>query len=176
VLAWAPPAESVDNLRFRLELRDAELVRELLGASLMGLVDFGRLCPGAGPPPPGYAEAQAGLLAALAQCRHGGSFPDEVRRAAAAYEAAAQRELVGPLLEWALASDDPAVRAAGAELANAAGLLHRMAPLLAGTPGARLGWAPGVPAWEAELFRQYLALVSRFGGLLRDLARWREGP
>ncbi len=175
VQAWAPSARQLDNLRFRLELKDAGLVGKVLRASVKDRGDFERVPTGAAPPPPpGYAEARAGLLAALAECRDGSWRPDAVREAASAYEAAVERELVGPLQEWALAGGDPVVRAAGAELAGAAGLLHRMAPLLDDLQGAQLGWPKGASAAPPELFAQYLALVGRFGGLLRDLGRWRE--
>jgi hypothetical protein len=180
VLAWEFHARELDNLRFRLELRDAGLVRELLLASAEFMGGFEWLATGrppgeaARPPEPGYAAAQAGLLAALARRRELGWRPDGLRAAAAAYEAAVQRELVGPLQEWALAGDDPVARAAGAELANVAGLLHRMAPVLTDLQAAHLTWPRGAEAGPTPLLGQYLATVSRFGGLLRDLDQWRK--
>ena len=166
-----------------LGLPDVALVRGLLRASAKEakeeLTDINCLCPGAvpcwgPPPPPSYPQAQAALLAALAERRERGRTTDGLRAALAAYEAAVQRDLVAPLQEWALADGDPVTRAAGAELASAAGVLHRMVPLVADLQAAHLVWPRGAEVGPAQLLDQYLALTGRFGSLVRDLARWRK--
>jgi hypothetical protein len=183
VAAWKFSPQEIDNLRYRLGLRDAAFAGGLLRASAREakeeLMDINCLCPGAvpcagPPPPPSYPQAQAGLLAALAERRERGRTTDGLRAALAAYEAAVQRELVAPLQAWALADGDPLTRAAGAELASAAGVLHRMAPLVADLQAAHLLWPRGAELEPAQLLDQYLALTGRFGGLVRDLARWRN--
>jgi hypothetical protein len=175
VRAWEFWEEEIGNLQFRLDLRDAGLVRELLRASYEEPADIDWLCPRATPPPPGYAAAQAGLQAALAERREEARPSSRVRQAQAAYEEAVQRELVAPLQRWALESPDPVARSAGAVLANASSLLHRMAPHLADLQASQLtrpwGAGDGPPP---PLFAQYLALAGRFGGLLGVLARWRK--
>jgi hypothetical protein len=182
VKAWEFFEQELGNLRFRLELRDADLVLELLRASTEQWEDVEWLCPGpvaaelGPPPPPGYAAAQEALMAALAERREGAQPASRLREPLAAYEAAVQRELVAPLQRWALEGPDPVARAAGAELANVGSLLHRMAPRLADLQYDQLtrprGAEDGPP--PPPLLAQYLALAGRFGGLMRDLAHWRK--
>ena len=119
-------------------------------------------------------EAQAELLAALADDRAAGGQAHRVRRALSVYEAMVQRDLVAPLQGWALEDSDPVIRNAGAELAAVCGLIHRLSPILADLQGARFERARGgdVEMLPAKALTPYLALIGRFSGLMRDLYQW----
>jgi hypothetical protein len=178
VMAWRLSAEDLANLCFRLGLRELTLVCELLSERLSSLVDLSLLVPG-GRSSAGavldYPAARAELLACLQES----DLPDSSRlhRARAAYEGAIQRQLLQPLLRWALEHSNPVVRAAGAELADVSHLLLELGPALHhvsgfGQPaddsdGAGLGF-------PAQLLDQYSTLLTRFGTLTRDLHRWRN--
>jgi hypothetical protein len=173
--------EELQNLEFRLTFRDPRLLREFFLQGADFLEDFEALAGGgpgvaAGPAPaPGYAAAQAELMAALAEGGGAARLPGRAREALRSYDEAVQQELVGPLERWALQHADTVVRSAGVELAAAGGMLHRMSPLLRDLQSrhwerARQAGAGPIPE---VVLAQYLALAGRFGGLLRDLCRWR---
>jgi hypothetical protein len=178
VTAWRLSPRDIDNLRFRLRFRDPRLVRELLQERADSLVDFERLAgpaaPGQGPPEAGYVAARAELLAALADDRAAGHQAHRVRRAMRIYEEMVQRDLIGPLEEWALQSDDPVVRNAGTQLAAVCGLLHQMSPLLADLQAGRFERARGGDAdlVPGKTLTHYLTLTARLGSLMRDLGQW----
>jgi hypothetical protein len=180
VRAWDFYSQEIDNLLYRLSLQDVGLVRELLQDSFEQPADLDELCPGAAPtrstdpPPPGYAAAHAGLLDALAERRQKGQASFRLHQAQAAYEEAVRRELIAPLQEWALASDDPVIRAAGLELTELAGALRQMGPHLVDQLRDHLAWPRGAEAAPSPLFGQRLAMTSRLVSLMRDLARWRD--
>jgi hypothetical protein len=175
--AWRPDDDFLANLRFRLTFRDRSAVRELLEEA-SGSVDFEELAPGGadGPAPPGYAAALGELAAALAENQPRSGRSDRMKKATAVYEAAVQRELIGPLVDWALASGDPIVKNTGVQVAAVARQLHALAPLLTELQCSRLeaaggaDIAPGHDAW----LRQYVALAGRFCALLHQLQCWRN--
>jgi hypothetical protein len=92
------------------------------------------------------------------------------------YEEMVQRDLIAPLQEWALQSDDPVVRNAGTQMAAVCGLLHQMSPLLADCQAGRFERARGGDAElvPGEVLTPYLTLTARLGSLMRDLDQWRK--
>jgi len=182
VMAWQPQPQDVANLQFRLPFADRQLIREFLQEIADALTDFELLQPisgsaaladGTGDAP---LPAQANLLAALADDRTAGPSSQRLERAWAIYQSMVQRDLIAPLEQWARASADPVHRNAGVALASVCGLLHQMSPLLLNLQGRRSlraleGDAELLPA---KSLAQYLSLISRLGGLIRDLCRWRN--
>jgi hypothetical protein len=181
VMAWQFRTRDLDNLRYRLTFRNAQLVQELLQASADSPIDFECLDQGDGhstpaPPQAGYVAAQADLLTALGDDRDTVRPSHRVRQARAVYDEMVQRELIAPLQGWALSHGDPIIRGAGVELANICRLLHRMSPLLTDLLDSRCKRAQDndTEPIPPRVFGQYLALTARFGGLLRDLSQWRQ--
>jgi hypothetical protein len=178
-MAWRLSAGELANLRFRLHRGRVPLVSHLLSERISSLVDLSLLVPercSSAPAGLDFPAARAELLACLTES----DLPDRSRlsRARAVYDEAIQRQLVQPLLRWALEHPNPIVSAAGASLAEVSHLLLRLGPALHGASefgqpandleGAGLSLPPG-------LLAQYGTLLNRFGSLLRDLHRWRNG-
>lgn len=161
VAVWRPPAADLAALRFRRSLRDVASVRSLLQESAAGAASIS--IPTDAPPVPPYPVALADLLAAQAAEREGDDPAKDVESARLAYEAAVRRDLVAPLQARALASADPVRRAAGAELAGVAGLLHGLTPALHDIT------AGGADPVAAGHLARYLKLAGRFDSLLRFL-------
>ena len=181
VMAWQLAPRDLDNLHYRLRFGRGRLVREYLQEQAESLVDFERLaefdgCAAAATPAANALTKRAELLAALTDDRAGGPGSQRVRQALAAYEELVQEELVGPLQAWALASPHPVYKSAGMELANVAALLHTMSPLLADLLHRRFGQVHGsaLEPIPTKSLGQYLALLGRFGNLVRDLQQWRN--
>ena len=128
VWAWRLGPDDLENLRFRLRHHDAALVRELFLETLNGLRPFEEFAPPVMPPSPvvSFAQAQADLRARLQD----GRDDDQLRDARRAYAESTERDLVGPLQEWALASPDPVVRNAGIDLATVYRALHQLGPVV----------------------------------------------
>ena len=168
VWAWRLGPDDLENLRFRLRHHDAALVRELFLETLNGLRPFEEFAPQVMPPSPvvSFAQAQADLRARLQD----GRDDDQLRDARRAYAESTERDLVGPLQEWALASPDPIIRNAGIDLATVYRALHQLGPVV----GALLNHSAAGPRqpdrqWEAkEAVDKYLEL-SRAAALTRDL-------
>jgi hypothetical protein len=183
VVVWRPTDEARENFQFRSSLRDVALVRELVLEGTDPWDPFDSFsCQGApsdGEParaPPTVATAHADLLATLGENRPQGRSPEFARDLVRAYDALVQRDLVAPLQAWALASDDPAFRNAGMELATVAGLLHRLSPRLHELTARQLERPDGRDGdfLPRDLLAQYLQLNNRFAILLKNLGQWRE--
>jgi hypothetical protein len=181
VMAWQLAPGDLANLQFRLNYRDPRLIEQFLKERVDSLVDFEGLAhgPGPGAGTPGssgssYVEAQAALLAALADDRVSGGQSHRVRRAMSIYEEIVQRDLIAPLQTWALDNSDPVFQSAGIELATVCGLLHRMSPLLADSQSARFERARNedIELLPPKTLTQYLALIDRFSILMRNLYQW----
>jgi len=183
VVVWQPPPQVMDNLQFRLSLRDAAVVRELLLDSADALEDFERFvaepqppCPSPGQPNMTLTEGRAELLAQLAADHGRGQLAHSLREAQARYSELVERDLIRPLRDWARASDHPVIQSAGEELASVCAMLHEMSPFvqellrqqttMALEAGAELSLAGPLP--------QYLQLMNRQGALMRDLQRMRK--
>jgi hypothetical protein len=175
---WRPSSAELETLRYRLRLQALPPILSLLKDSLEDLYDLcpekaqARLAERESPRPPvHFAQAQANLVAKLAESRSDRSREAEAREAKQVYDEIMRRDLVRPLQEWALASSDPVVRNAGAELANICALLHEMSPSLQAVVGDQLRHARG-PDGDAvaKVLAQYLQLSARFADLLKTLA------
>jgi hypothetical protein len=177
---WRPPPSVLENLRFRLKWRNAELIRELLLESTEELSNWE---PYGAPAQTGnqdtvsedFATVQDQLLAELAGSR--GRDPSlQLQRVQNRYEEAVRRDLVAPLQTWALANPDPVIRNAGVELARTFHLLHAMSPLLQDIQRRHLqGSLTGeLEALPPRMFDQYLKLGTRLGSLMRDITQWQR--
>jgi hypothetical protein len=182
VMAWRMPPHHFENLQYRLTFQETSLVRELLWESAETLFDFEDMHQGhdseiLNSPGLGYVKAKADLLVAFADNRFHENISNNVRNAIRVYETAVQDELIKPLQEWALASNDPAIRAAGMELATVCALLHQISPLLHDLLARNLENVGGTlgDVDPSKVLSQYLLLTGRFGSLLRDLWQWRYG-
>jgi hypothetical protein len=172
----------MDNLRFRLNYREAESIGELLRESAQVLDDFECLANPQGLEDARLAAsadlgaAQVELLARLADERGQGRITERVRAARRAYEDLVEHRLIAPLQTWALAHENPVIRNIGFDLATGCRELHRMGPLLHELLGRRrdemLTGAnePGT----ARVLTEYLQLSRRLSSIVRDLQRWRE--
>jgi hypothetical protein len=179
---WRPPPRDMDNLRFRLNYREAESISELLRESAQVLGDFECLADPQGPEdvrPAASADlsaAQVELLARLADDRGQGRITDRVRAARHAYEELIERRLIAPLQTWALAHDNPVIRNVGFDLATGCRELHRMGPLLHEPLGRRRDevLAGDNEAGTGRVLTEYLQLSRRLTSIVRDLQRWKE--
>jgi hypothetical protein len=183
VRAWRLGAKDLKKLRFRLTLRNARLVQQLLRHSADTLEDVATLLPPEEVVTPSpeetgraYAAAQADLLAQLAAPSPSGARSDRAGQAQDAYEKLIQQKLIEPLQIWALASSDAVVRNVGIELTRVCQLLHRMSPLLLTLQARQLVSALTAASepLPTQVFAQYLALTGRLGNLIRDLGQWRQ--
>lgn len=181
---WRVPTAYVETLRYRLQFQTLALIAPLLATyhdyhyelcSARAQVQM--VEPEACRPPTDLAEAQTNLVAKLAVSRNDRYREAEAREAKQAYEDIVRRDLVRPLQEWALASKDLLVRAAGVELANICALLHEMGPSLQGLVGDPISSPRAAdPASTAKLFARYLQLSARFAGLLKTLWHMSKAP
>jgi hypothetical protein len=184
VRSWRLGADDLENLRFRLKLRDVRIVKKLLLDSTDNLEDFTTLLP------PGdvaaasaakaaadrraFAAAHDDLLAQLAKASPLG-LSEGLRQARDNYEEQIESQLIGPLRDWALASPDPVLRNVGVQLTSACHQMHRLSPLLL-TLQARQFERDRSAASEPlpQAFTQHLALTRRVSQLIRDLCQWRK--
>jgi hypothetical protein len=178
---WQIKPRDLENLRFRLRFRDTQLLHELLWKSSNVLDDLEALrLPGAASDLGTDAEqfsllqARQELLAALADDRDLGRMSDRVRWLRRTYESRVHQDLIAPLLNWALASDEVVVRNAGTELAEVCAMLHGIGPSLYDLLCRQLeGSAQGIDVDCSKILSQYLRLGSRQTALQRDLILWK---
>ena len=181
--AWRLGAADLENLRFRVKLRNARLIQQLLRHSADTLEDVATLLPPREVVTPSpeetgraFAAAQADLLAQLADPSPWDALSDGARRAREAYEKLVQHKLIEPLRIWALASRDAVLRNVGIQLTEVCQLLHGMSPLLLTLQARQLqsALAGASEPLPTQMFAQYLALIGRLGNLIRDLCQWRQ--
>lgn len=156
ITAWVPRPAEIDALSSAVQLREPGAARLVLRSSFECLVDFEVLAGRPAPPVPSYPDAFVAVLADLA------AGSESVRDSRQSYEAAVHRDLVRPLLDRALADPDPAVRAAGAALAQASAALHLAAPHAIGA------MARGQNGREVDKF---LTLAAKVAAIADRLAR-----
>jgi hypothetical protein len=154
-------------------------VRELLLETTDSRYDLESFAPAASggcpaTPPANFVEAQADVLAVLAEERHLGGPSERARKALGTYDQLMRRDVITPLQTWALASGDPVVQAAGFELGEVSVMLRRMSVALHDLQGEHLQGRPGLEARIDKLLQQYLQLVGRFAQLLHSLSTWRR--
>src|SRR5262249_36155772 len=127
--------------------------------------------------PADVVEARARLLEQLREDRGERRTSGRTRKALAAYETLTRRDLIEPLLRWALASADPVLRNLGMELADVCALLHQIAPALHELQARDLEQAltRGVAPARGGLLHQYTQLSARLARLLTQLGRLRKG-
>jgi hypothetical protein len=132
---WRPGVEDLKRLTYRLRFHDFDLVQKTLATSVDDLFDLDYVrrvgtSDEIEPEPMTFGTARAQLLASLAETKRNRQVSERVREATATYEAIVQRDLVGPMLEWALRQHNPVIRNAATEFAELTAVMHRMSPLL----------------------------------------------
>ena len=161
VWVWQLSGPLLKDLDYRLQFRDPGLVREFFRETFATLRDFDEFAAFSHEDAPAplvtFPEAQAALRASL----HGAS-DHELRAARRTYEDAVERDLINPLLDWALSNDSSIIRNAGIDAANICRKMHAVAPLLQ------------CDLENPTIARAYLALSKRLGCLVRDLRYWRH--
>jgi hypothetical protein len=163
ITVWTATANDIATLAHLIKFRDSEEdVHDGL-AALFGVCpafpDFSSLLP-ARPAEPGvgFLEARRAAVEEVISSR----FPrDPVTQAE--FSEATDREIVEPLLQWALGQRDPAIRAQGVHAATLAGNLAKMGPRVAGLA------AQGV--FDRRLWDEYRSTATAYLQSIRSLRR-----
>jgi hypothetical protein len=163
----------IENLRYRLRHRNADLVSELFLDSATDLHDIAEYAHAVGPDDacPSAAARLASATDNLVSLLRVGSPRDELARAEQTYACEIDQSVVQPLLDWAMETDQPIVRNLGVELAELLRIMHAMRPrvqalLIAADSTATDG--------SARALNDYLSLARRVSQLLRDLRTWQR--
>jgi hypothetical protein len=177
IRVWQPSHAFLENLRYRIQFEDVDLVRDLMLESADELHDFEPLAAALSPGSQvhqDFVSARANLLRRYADNEPGGEGVGPSASAVATYREAVRRELTDPLRAWALASHDPVTRNAIVELASRFEMLHQAGPAL------HEHWQrilddrlpAHVRVQASRLFDQYLKLSSSTGSAMKTLHHW----
>jgi hypothetical protein len=181
VWVWQPDADFARQWEFACRSGEPELMREAVLEATQSLVDLETFVESLaaaadGPPaePPGYLVARRRVMERLiAGTRQPWTNHDALADALADCESAVERELVAPLIAWALGHPEPWLRTAGTQLAEVVTLLHRIAPRMQALQAERLAASRcGEELSLGGLFEQYMRLLDRFGRLTAEITKW----
>ena len=185
ISVWQISPDAIENLRFRLNWQDREIITEFFSDSMHNLHDLERFAaPDVSltlPKASAFTDlisAQDSYLHELTNDRSPGKKSHRIQAAQALYQQMLQSALILPLQEWALSHDDPVVRPVGMELADVCRMLHQMRPCL-----LALGHN-GIERKGPRLLRKptdiddgldmYLKLCKQFDSLVRALCLLRD--
>jgi hypothetical protein len=180
IWVWRPAPDDIANLRHRLIYRESDLVREWCLAAreqlqdLTALVDSGDAARGE--TRADFVQAQAELLAALAEDRRLEQASERTQTARELYERSMAQELIQPLQQWAISSGDPIEQNWGIELGEIFRLLHRLSPYMQEIQARQLAGGPfaQAPPDFAEAYAQHAKLCQRAAALTNAIARHRR--
>jgi hypothetical protein len=180
IWVWRPAPDDIANLRHRLVYRESDLVREWCLAAREQLQDLTALADSAdaarGEAPADFVQAQAELLAALAEDRRLEQASERTQTARELYERSMEQELIQPLQQWAISSEDPIEQNFRIQLGEIFRLLHRLSPHIQEIQARQLAGGPfaQAPPDFAEACSQHAKLCQRAVTLTDAIARHRR--
>jgi len=182
VPVWRPHPKDLDKLKFLANVGNGPLTRQAIQKCKKQAYDLKAIAdpngdPGSLPPPSQeLVKVHASLLDQLAERRGERQLSGDVRTALSNYKKLTRRDLIEPLMRWALEHPDPPIRVAGLELANVCSLLHQLSPVLHELQERELEACLIKDQGDdtEDLFPRFTQLSIRMASLLSSLCRLRE--